>query len=121
MAPPARRRLTQPGQATVQAPRSVTVQSAGSFLYISWNPVFSERRFHNYKVENKPYLEYIAAELFGDEVGSLTWLTELENAIREFLRGVDDSDICTPEADIVLGFCSGSSFERLLGQTGTAS
>lgn len=81
--------------------------------------MFSEPRYIEPETENKSLLEIIAAAECEHEDGSLAWLIELENAIREFMRG-NESDICTPEADIVLAFCSGSSFERFFQKRRTA-
>jgi hypothetical protein len=100
-------------------PEPVIPQARGSFLRICWNLVFSEPQYIESQTENKSLLEIIAGAECEDEVGSLAWLNELENAIREFMRG-NESDICTPEADIVLAFCSASSFEKFFQRRGTA-
>ena len=68
-----------------------------------------------HEVEYKSLLEGAVATGPEHEIGTLT---ESENAIRDFMRGPDDSDICTPEADTVLAFCSKSSLQHLLRKTG---
>jgi hypothetical protein len=84
-------------------------------LNICWNPEFSTRRDLSYKSENESYLKAIAES--ENPVGSTGWLEDLENAIRGFMRGADQSDVCAPEADIVLAFCYNSTFKQLLGET----
>jgi len=90
-----------------------SAQAGGSFQDICWNLVFTEPRCIQFETENTPLLEVLVA--YGSEheheVGSRAWVVELENGIRDFMRG-NESDICTPEADTILGFLSESSFER---------
>src|ERR1700754_2438041 len=91
-------------------PAPVTVQASRAFLHIRWDLLFSDRRELNLEAENKSRLEVIAEAGLDNKFGNLAaWLKELENAIRQFMRGPDDSDICTPEASIILAFCSKSS------------
>ncbi|OQU98776.1 hypothetical protein CLAIMM_04506 [Cladophialophora immunda] len=101
---------------TIQ-PSLVTVQAHSSLLNICWDPEFSTRRDLCYKSENESYLKSIADWESESPVGSPGWLSDLENAIRGFMRGPDQSDSCTPEADIVLAFCHKSTFKQLLGET----
>ncbi|KIY03479.1 uncharacterized protein Z520_00170 [Fonsecaea multimorphosa CBS 102226] len=98
-------------------PSLVTVQAHSSLLNIRWDPEFSTRRELSYESENESYLRSIADWESENPVGSTGWLEDLDNAVRGFMRGPDQSDACTPEADIVLAFCHNSTFKQLLGQT----
>jgi len=89
-------------------------QVPGFSLNIKWDPEFSKRRSTTCTAENKPYLEVIAETGLEKPVEYTSWLDELEDALSEFMRQNDRSDVCKPEADIVLAFCSYSSFQDLL-------
>ncbi|KIX10230.1 uncharacterized protein Z518_01311 [Rhinocladiella mackenziei CBS 650.93] len=98
----------------------VTAQSLSSYMNIEWNPEFLKRRKLNHKSENKPFLETIAEIEIGTEslAGTPARPIELDHAIPQFIREHDQSEICTPEADMILAFCNNSNFESLLNGRG---
>jgi hypothetical protein len=87
-----------------------SAQRTGSFLSLlpsEWNPEFATRRLDlDYSMENKTYIE----------TGGVG-----EDVVRAFMQDRDESDVCSPQADLVEAYCVGASLEALEAEEGEAS
>jgi hypothetical protein len=68
------------------------------------------RRYLDYGIENKPYIE-AQAEL----------KVENESVVQAFIRGPDEPNFCLPQADNIEAFCIGANLESLRAAKGKVS
>jgi hypothetical protein len=90
-------------------------QAGPRFLHLSssqWNPKFSTRQDLNYECENLLWVEGLAPLEIGDNDETDEDPGE-ESVIRKFMRGPDEPDFCSPQADKVGSICEGVTLELL--------
>ncbi|KAH9210687.1 hypothetical protein DL95DRAFT_465582 [Leptodontidium sp. 2 PMI_412] len=87
-----------------------STQSTSLFLNLTpseWNPKFATRQPDlDYRMENKTYIETGGVD---------------EDVVRTFMQDPDESDVCSPQADLVEAYCVGASLEALEAEEGEAS
>ena len=72
-----------------------------------WNREFATRRPDlDYSRENIPYITTRGLD---------------ENVVRTFMQDPDESDVCSPQTDMVEAYCVGASLEALRADKGEAS
>jgi hypothetical protein len=74
-----------------------------------WDSDFAIRRDLDYETENTPYVEWLAK--LGPENPSDPG--DDEGVVRTFMKAPDESDVCTPQADMVEAFCADMSLRSL--------
>jgi hypothetical protein len=92
-----------------------STQAGRQFLHLNsceWNPKFSTRQDLNYECENLLWVEVLARLETGDDDETDEDPGE-ESVIRKFMRGPDDPDFCSPQADRVGSICVGVTLELL--------
>jgi hypothetical protein len=93
-----------------------STQAGRPFLRLGsceWNPLFSTRQDLNYDCENLLWVEVLAGLGMGDNDETDVETGEEESVIRKFMRGPDDPDVCSPQADKVGSICEGATLELL--------
>jgi hypothetical protein len=92
-----------------------STQAGRQFLHLNsceWNPKFSTRQDLNYECENLLWVEVLARLEMEDNDETDKDPGE-ESVIRKFMRGPDDPDVCSPQADKVGSICGGVTLELL--------
>jgi hypothetical protein len=88
---------------------SRTTQRDGALLNLApceWNGVFRTRRPNlDYNIENIPYITVREMD---------------ENVVRTVMQDPDESNVCSPQVDMVEAYCIGASLEALEVETGEA-
>lgn len=81
--------------------------SLPSLTSCGWDEVFATRRPDlDYNLENKPYIGVRELD---------------ENVVRTFMQHPDESNVCSPQVDLVEAYCIGASLEALEADAGEAS
>jgi len=91
-----------------------------------WKAEFGKRQQLDYKTENTPYFQWRAKSVEDDEnpeaaEGESVGDEPEESFVRMFMSGLDESDVCQPQADKIEEFCSGATLQQLCAESDKSS